>query len=60
MVFVLLLCLILGEVNRVLMIKAVEYRRYSSYSQYKNFYEMDRDTIDVLFAGSSHSYAVLI
>lgn len=55
-VFVLLLCLILGEVNRVLMIKAVEYRRYSSYSQYKNFYEMDRDTIDVLFAGSSHSY----
>ncbi len=55
-VFVLLLCLILGEVNRVLMIKAVEYRRYSSFSQYKKFYEMDKNTIDVLFVGSSHSY----
>lgn len=55
-IFILLLCLTLGEINRILMIKAVEYRRYSSFSQYEKFYEVDKETIDVLFVGSSHSY----
>lgn len=54
--FILCLVLLLGEVNKILLFKAVEYRRYSPYSQYEKFYEMETDSIDVLFAGSSHSY----
>lgn len=54
--FILLLCLVLGETNRILTKKNIEYGRYSPHSQYGSFYQMKEKSIDVLFLGTSHSF----
>lgn len=54
--FVLLLALVLIPIRRTLEIKAIEHRYFSAISTYKGFYRMRRNTVDVLFLGSSHAY----
>lgn len=54
--FVVILSFFLVGVNSVLQLKAVEATYYSPASQYGGFYRMEKDSVDVLFLGSSHCY----
>ena len=56
LIFCLLAVLMVHGINRVLKIKGQEYGVYSPYAQYGGFYEMEKNTVDVLFLGSSHCY----
>lgn len=49
--FVLILCMVLGYVNKVFKVKYGD----GIYGVTK-FYELDDNTVDVLFLGSSHAY----
>ena len=54
--FVLLLFVILHRVDEIQKIKGIESGSYNPRSQYSGFYKMDKNTVDVLFLGSSHCY----
>ncbi len=55
-IFVIILSVLLIQLNRVCMIKAIEHHYFSPVSTDGGFYQMDRNSIDVLFFGSSHAY----
>lgn len=54
--FCLLLFIIVQRVNTIQQIKGIESGSYNPRSQYAGFYEMKKNTVDVLFLGSSHCY----
>ena len=56
MIFCLLAVLMIVRINRVLTIKGNEYGTFYNYVQQNKFYGMKKNTVDVLFLGSSHSY----
>lgn len=56
LLFISILSFTLFKVNQILLVKHVEDGHYSPVSQYEGFYQMDKNSIDVLFLGSSHSY----
>ena len=56
LIFCLLAALMVNRINSVLKIKGQEYGVYNPYAQYGGFYEMKKNTVDVLFLGSSHCY----
>ena len=55
-IFCLLAVLMIVRFNSVLTIKGKEYGAYYNYAQFGKFYDMKKDSVDVLFIGSSHSY----
>ncbi|MCD8250002.1 MAG: hypothetical protein LUC60_09175 [Lachnospiraceae bacterium] len=52
--FALIVVLLLGALNRLLMLEKYYNHNWPETSTYEKFYEVERDTIDVLFLGSSH------
>lgn len=56
LVFVLLLAAVLAGLNHLLRHKFLE-KDLSPVSTYGGYYEMEPDSVDVLFLGSSHSYS---
>lgn len=55
-IFCLLAVLMVLRINSILTIKGNEYGLFYNYAQHDQFYDMKKDTVDVLFLGSSHSY----
>ena len=52
----LILSLLLHAADRVLVLKGAENRYYSAASTYGGFYHMRKNTVDVLFLGTSNAY----
>ena len=56
-VFLILLAVSLGAVNRLLIPKYYYNSDWPTTSTYLDFYNLDKDSVDVLFLGSSHCAA---
>ena len=52
----LILCILLHAADQMLVLKGVENRYYSAASTYGGFYHMRKNTVDVLFLGTSNTY----
>ena len=55
-IFCLLVAAIVVRTSSILRLKGKEYLAYYFSEQYREFYNMEKDTVDVLFLGTSHSY----
>lgn len=55
-IFCFLVAVIVVRTGNILTLKGKEYLAYYSSVQHSEFYEMEKDTVDVLFLGTSHSY----
>ena len=55
-VFCMLVAAIVVRTSSILRLKGKEYLAYYFSEQYREFYNMEKDTVDVLFLGTSHSY----
>ena len=53
-ILTLIILFLLVIINNILMTKNFFNSEYPTTATYKNFYKLDRDTVDVLFLGSSH------
>ena len=56
LLFICALCAVLTRVSAIQQIKGIESGSYNPRSVYSGFYEMEKDSLDVLFLGSSHCY----
>ena len=55
-IFCFLVAVIVVRTGNILTLKGKEYLAYYSSVQHSEFYDMKKDTVDVLFLGTSHSY----
>lgn len=52
--FVLIMAIILHQLNYILMPKKYYNQKWSTTTTYKGFYQLENDSVDVVFLGSSH------
>lgn len=52
----LIICIVIGKTNYMFLNKGIEIRFYSPVGTFGGFYDMQENSVDVLFMGTSHSY----